>query len=82
MYKLFNGVVGSITDLILALEPGSKDGMSSVEYDLLRDEMPDADLRVASVYGAIKRGIPKDVALARYGISEEFYEKNIKRVLQ
>ena len=55
--------------------------MSSVEYDLLRDEMPDADLCVAGVYGAIKRDIPKEAALARHGITEEFYDANIRRVL-
>jgi len=81
MYKLFDGVVSTITDLILALEPGTKGIMSSEEYDVLREEMSDADLRVASVYGSIKRGIPKEAALARYGISEEFYDANIRRVL-
>ena len=81
MYKLFEGVVGTITDLILALEPEMKDLMSSAEYDLLRDEMPDADLCVAGVYGAIRRGIPKEAALAMYGMTEEIYDANIKRVL-
>ena len=81
MYKLFDKVVSNVTDLILTLEPEMKSSMSSVEYDLLRDEMPDADLRVCSVYGDIKRGIPKEIALKKYRISEEFYDANVKRDL-
>ena len=82
MYKLFTKVVGNITDLILAFEPKTKGNMCSEEYDVLSEEMSDVDLRVASVYGAIKRGIPKEAALAKYRITEKYYDSNIDRVLK
>ena len=81
MYKLFDKVVGSLDELVQALKPEPEKTMANAEFDLLREEMSDDDLRVVGAYGAIRRGIPKADALAQYGITEKFYEMNIERVL-
>ena len=54
---------------------------SKMHYEFLSDEVSYFDLRVASVYGAIKRGILKEKALIQYELTEQEYEDNIDRVL-
>jgi hypothetical protein len=49
--------------------------------ELIGNEIPHNDLMVMAVFGAMRRGIPKQDALKKYGITEEFYDNNLKRVL-
>lgn len=48
--------------------------------EFLGDEIDHNDIMVMAVFGA-KRRIGLDKALEEYGITKEFYEANIKRVL-
>lgn len=59
-----------------------KKEMVSCEWDMLLDEISLDDLKVMGVYGAVKRGEAKADALARYGLSEEDYERNFERVMK
>lgn len=55
---------------------------TKMHYELL--ELQGVDKKsffIASVYGAIQRGIPKAQALSEYNISESEYDANIERVL-
>ena len=54
---------------------------TAMHEELIGKEISHRDLLVAGVFGAIRRGIPKKEALKKYGISEDFYDSNIKRVL-
>lgn len=54
---------------------------TSMHEELLGDEIPHDDLMCMAVYGAMKRGVTKTDALKSYGISEEFYDANIERVM-
>lgn len=53
----------------------------SDDFDLLCDEHPVDDVKVMCVFGAMKRGLSKADALAKYNMSEEYYDANIERVL-
>ena len=53
----------------------------SCEWDMLLDEIPLEDLKVMGVYGAINRGATKADALAKYGLTEEYYDQNLERVM-
>ena len=54
---------------------------TAMHEELIGDEIPHFDLMVLSVYGAIKRGVSKQEALEKYGISEKEYNENIERAL-
>ena len=49
--------------------------------EFMEGEMSRFDLIVLSVFGAIRRGIPKKEALKQHNISEEEYDANIDKVL-
>lgn len=57
--------------------------MSKIEeaFDMLADEMPLNDVKVMGVRGAMKRGMTKEEALAKYQLSEEYYDANVERVM-
>ena len=59
-----------------------KKEMISCEWDMLLDEIPLGDLKIMGVYGAVKKGEAKADALARYGLSEEYYDLNLERVMK
>lgn len=48
---------------------------------MLEGEIPEFDVRVMAVYGAIRRGVQYEDALAEYDLSSEQYKKNIERCL-
>lgn len=50
-------------------------------FDLIGDEIPYEDLMIMAVWVKINRGVEKKVALEKHGITEEFYEANVERVL-
>lgn len=50
--------------------------------EFIGHEIPHMDLMVMGVFGAMKRGISKKEALAKYKLSEDFYDENINRVLR
>lgn len=54
---------------------------TEMHAELLDGEISRFDLCVMGVFAQIRRGVAKNVALKRYGISEEEYDANIKRVL-
>ena len=54
---------------------------TAMHSELFGDEVSNFDLRIASVFGAIKRGVDKQEALAQYELTEQEYEDNIERVL-
>ena len=54
----------------------------SDDFDLLCDEHSVEDVKVMGVFGAVKRGLSKVDALAKYDLSEEYYDANIERVLR
>ena len=49
--------------------------------EFLGKEIPQLDLKVMGVYGAVARGVSLDDALERYGLTREQYEQNVERVL-
>ena len=49
--------------------------------EFIGHEISHEDFMVMAVYGAMKRGISKEQALAKYGITEEFYDENVDRVI-
>jgi hypothetical protein len=49
--------------------------------EMLKGEIPELDVLVMAVYGATRRGVNHEEALAKYGISLEQYEQNIDRCL-
>lgn len=54
---------------------------TEMHAELLEGEISRFDLCVMGVFAQISRGVDKKIALKRYGISEEEYNSNIKRVL-
>lgn len=54
---------------------------TAMHEELIGKEIPHSDLLIGSVYGAIKNGVKKSDALAKYGVSESEYDQNIQRVL-
>lgn len=54
---------------------------TAMQGEFLGDEVSKLDLKIAAVYGAISRGVNKQVALDKYKISIHQYESNIDRVL-
>lgn len=54
---------------------------TDMHYDFMQGEVSKKDFYIASIFGAIKRGIPKEEACSKHGISVEEYDANIDRVL-
>lgn len=54
---------------------------TAMHCEFIGDEIDSSDLEVMAVYGAMKRGLTKQEALAQYQMTEEFYDSNIDRVL-
>lgn len=54
---------------------------TEMHADMLSCEMSREDVMVMGVYGAMRRGYTKEEALAKYGLTEEFYDKNVRRVI-
>ena len=53
----------------------------SDDFDLMSDEYPLVEVRVRGVFGAIKRGLTKTETLDKYKQSEEYYDEDLRRVL-
>lgn len=49
--------------------------------ELLGDEFDAFELSIMDIYGAIKRGIPKEEALKKHNMPEEIYDANVERVI-
>ncbi len=81
MYKLFDEVVDNLDDLVQCFCCDGEIRMVTEEEDLLQDHTPQNDVKVMGVFGAIKRGATKAEALAKYQLSEEYYDANLRRVL-
>lgn len=54
---------------------------TEMHSEFLGKEIPQLDLKVMGVYGAVARGVSLDDALERYGLTREQYEQNVERVL-
>lgn len=55
---------------------------TAMHEEFIGKDIPHDDLQVMGVYGAINRGLTKKQALAKYEMSEAFYDDNIERVLR
>jgi len=55
---------------------------TEMQYEFVSDEISHEDFKVFAVSGAIKRGLSKEEALARYKMTEEYYDANIERVMK
>lgn len=62
-------------------KPGGENLSTADHAELLGDEFPELDMKVMGVFGAMRRGVPKDEALAHYKLTAEAYDQNIERVL-
>ena len=51
-------------------------------YEFVSDNVSEFDFRVAAAFGAMNRGVSRIQALQKYNLTEEEYDKNIKRVLE
>lgn len=61
--------------------PQKEELTTDMHLDFIGDEIPQFDLYVMGVYGAMARGVPMEKALKKYDMTREQYEANIKRVL-
>lgn len=60
----------------------SKEELTTAMHgELIGKDIEAKDLAVMGVRGAINRGLTKAEALAKYHLSEKFYDDNIERVL-
>ena len=55
---------------------------TEMHWEFMEDEMTREDFLVMAVCGAMNRGLTKAEALKKYGISEEFFDANVERVLE
>ena len=55
---------------------------TEMHWEFMEDEMTREDFLVMAVCGAMNRGMTKADALKKYGISEEFFDANVDRVLK
>lgn len=58
-----------------------QDNFYNEDFSLVADDIGVADTKVMGVFGAIRRGVTKEEALKKYGLSEKEYDDNIDRVL-
>lgn len=54
---------------------------TAMHAELLGDEFDAFELSIMDIYGAIKRGIPKEEALKKHNMPEEIYDANVERVI-
>lgn len=54
---------------------------TAMHSELLGNDIPVLDLRVMSVYGSIRQGMPLEKALTQYRMTEKQYLDNVDRVL-
>lgn len=54
---------------------------TEMHSEFLGKEIPNLDLKVMGVYGAVARGVSLTDALKRYEITRKQYEQNVDRVL-
>jgi hypothetical protein len=54
---------------------------TKMHAEFIGDEIPDLDLKIMAVYGAMARGVKKESALREYGLTDKEYRENIDRVL-
>ncbi len=54
---------------------------TAMHAEMFGDKISLGDLKIMGVYGAIKRGLSKKIALSNYGITEKEYDSDIERVL-
>jgi len=54
---------------------------TAMHEEFIGKEISHDDLHIMGVYGAIMRGLTKERALAKYEMTEAFYDRNIERVL-
>lgn len=59
-----------------------KKEMVSCGWDMIQDEIPLEDLKVMGVRGAIRKGMTKEKALEKYGLTEDYYDQNYERVMK
>lgn len=50
-------------------------------FGLMADEIGVDDTKIMGVYGAMGRGLSKEEALKKYGLTEKEYDDNVDRVL-
>lgn len=55
---------------------------TEMHWEFMQDEMTGEDFLVMAVCGAMNRGSTKAEALKKYGLSEEYFDANVKRVLE
>lgn len=53
---------------------------TEMHAELLESEMPRQELRIWSIFGAIKQGTTKSKACKQHGISVEEYDKTIAKL--
>ena len=54
---------------------------TEMHWEFMEDEMTREDFLVMAVRGAMNRGATKTEALNKYGLSEEFFDANVERVM-
>ncbi len=54
---------------------------SEMHAEFMCEDMSKEDFNVMSAFAAIRRGDSKQDALKRFNLTEEFYDKNVDRVL-
>lgn len=54
----------------------------SCEWDMIQDEIPLDDLKIMGVRGAIRKGMTKEEALEKYGLTADNYDQNYDRVMK
>lgn len=54
---------------------------TDMHFEFMQGEVSKKDFYIASVFGAIGRGVPKEEACRQHGITVGEYEANIERVL-
>ena len=82
MYKLFDDLVDNIPDLIRCLGGKQDEFTTEMHLEMMEKEMDRQEFYAWAAYGAIKRGATKAEALAKYKVSEEFYDQVIAREQQ
>ena len=54
---------------------------TEMHWEFMEDEMTREDFLVMAVRGAMNRGATKTEALKKYGLTEEFFDANVERVM-
>ena len=54
---------------------------TEMHWEFMEGEMTREDFLVMAVVGAMNRGATKAQALKKYGLSEEYFDANVERVM-